>query len=281
MRSKADIVDLLKRPLRETRAAYGQLTGPWRGLPSLLIIGTQKGGTTSLFNYLTEHPSVLAPVGKEVHYFDFHYGEGTNWYRGRFPYKHRLRRGALTLDASPYYMMHPMVPVRAAELLPKVRLIALLRNPVHRAFSHYQHEVRAGRESLSFEEAVDREEERLDGEEERLCRNPAYYSWNHHRYSYVRRGVYLPQLRRWMQHFPRSQLLVLQSEWLFRDPLAATATVYGFLGLVPHQLRRYKTFLPGNYDRAMPEALHARLSEYYKPHNRELYQWLGQEFDWA
>jgi Sulfotransferase domain len=275
------IVEAVKSPLRGLRAGYRHLTGPLRGLPSVLLIGTQKGGSTSLFKYLEEHPDVLPPLGKEVHYFDFHYARGVNWYRGQFPYAHRLRRGVITLDATPYYMMHPLAPERAAQLLPGVKLIALLRNPVDRALSHYQHERSGGRERLSFVDALDQESERLAGEEERLAREPSYYSWNHHRYAYTRRGVYLDQLRRWIQHFPRSQLLVLQSEWLFRDPPAATAAVYQFLGLRPHQLKEYKTFLPGNYDRGMPEKLQARLVKYFEPHNRALFQWLGEEFDWT
>jgi hypothetical protein len=281
LRSKNSVVESIKQPLRRIRAGYRRLTAPLRGLPSTLIIGTQKGGTTSLFSYLVEHPDVLPPLSKEIHYFDFHYKNGPNWYRGRFPYAGQLRRGSLSLDASPYYMMHPLAPERAAELLPDVKLIALLRNPIDRALSHYQHEVRGGRETLSFAEALDREAERLCGEEERLRRDPHYYSWNHHRYAYTQRGLYLIQLQRWAKNFPRSQLLVLQSEWLFRDPRAATAAVYRFLGLRPHELTRYETFLPGSYDRDMPEQLRKRLADYFEPHNRALFQWLGEEYDWA
>jgi hypothetical protein len=275
------VIEKVKMPLRRLRADYRQLTSPLRGLPSVLIIGAQKGGTTSLFKYLVQHPDVLAPLVKEVHYFDFHYFRGVNWYRGRFPYTHRLRRGSLTLDASPYYLVHPLVPQRVAQLLPEVRLVAVLRNPVDRAHSHYQHEVRGGRESLSFAEAIEKESERLAGEEERLRNDPNYYSFNHHRYSYTLRGLYLDQLRRWVQQFPRSQLLVLQSEWLFRDPAAATAAVHDFLGLRPHRLERDKPSFQAGYDRTIPPELRARLVTYFEPHNRELYQWLGEEFDWS
>jgi hypothetical protein len=275
------IREIVKRPLRRLRADYRELTGPLRGLPSLLILGAQRSGSTSLFNYLVQHPDVLPPLGKEIHYFDLHYQRGLNWYRGRFPYAHRLRGGTLTLDASPYYLLHPLAPERAARLLPGAKLVALLRNPVERALSHYQHEVRGGRESLPFERAIEQEAERLSGEEERLRSDPTYYSFNHHRYSYVRRGRYLEQLRRWVQHFPRSQLLVLQSERLFADPVGVTATVHEFLGVRPHRLEHYKPFLHGAYDRAMPAGVRTRLVEYFEPHNRELYDWLGKEFDWA
>lgn len=275
------VIESVKRPLRRLRADYGRLTAPLRGLPSVLIIGAQKSGTTSLFNYLVQHPDVLPPFSKEVHYFDFHYSRGVKWYRGCFPYAHQLRRGSLTLDASPYYLVHPLVPQRVAQLLPDVKLVALLRNPIDRALSHYQHEVRGGRESLSFADAIEKESERLAGEEERLRNDPDYYSFNHHRYSYTRRGLYLEQLRRWARHFPRSQLLVLQSEWLFRDPVAATAAVHDFLGLRPHPLERDKPFVQGGYDRAIHPELRARLVSYFEPYNRELYQWLGEGFDWT
>ena len=279
---KATIPDLVRRPLRRLRAEYRLATASLRGFPSALVIGAQRSGTTSLFSYLVQHPDVLPPLGKEIHYFDFHYAQGVNYYRGRFPYAHRLRRGAMTLDATPYYLVHPLVPERAARLLPQVKLIAVLRNPVDRALSHYQHEIRGGRETLSFAEAIEKESERLAGEEERLRNEPGYYSWNHHRYSYLRRGLYLEQLRRWLQHFPRSQLLVLQSEQLFREPAATMAAVHSFLGLRDYRLKRYDdSFQKGNYQRAMQEGLRSKLSAYFEPRNRELFQWLGEEFDWS
>jgi hypothetical protein len=271
----------IKEPLRRLRAGYGQVTAPLRGLPSALIIGAQKGGTTSLFNYLLQHPGVLPPIRKEVHYFDFNYSRGVRWYRGNFPYARQLQGGSLTLEGSPYYLVHPLVPRRVAQLLPTIKLIVLLRNPVDRALSHYQHEVRGGRESLSFTEALDRESERLAGEEARLESEPDYYSYNHHRYSYVRRGLYLEQLRRWTQHFPRSQMLILQSERLFRDPVGTTAVVQDFLGLPPRLLRMERPFRRSEYDRKLPGERRAQLTAFFEPHNRELFQWLGEEFDWA
>jgi hypothetical protein len=277
----ATVAEAVRSPLRRLRADYRELTAPLRGLPSALIIGAQRSGTTSLFNYLAQHPDVLSPLGKEIHYFDLHYARGIRWYRGRFPFSHRLRRGSLTIDASPYYLFHPLAPARAAQLLPDVKLVAVLRNPVDRAFSHYQHEVRDGRESLTFAEAIDRETERLAGEEERLRREPGYYSYNHHRYAYTRRGRYLEQLLRWVEHYPRSRLLVVQSERLFREPAAVSAALYDFLGLRPHTLERYSAFYQGKYEQAIPPALRARLTAYFEPHNRELYRWLGEEYDWA
>jgi len=280
VRSRSSLTDAMRTPLRRLRADYRQWTSPLRGLPSALIIGAQRSGTTSLFNYLAQHPDVRQPLGKEIHYFDLHYARGIRWYRGRFPFRHRLRGGALTIDASPYYLLHPLAPERAARLLPGVKLVAILRNPIDRAFSHYQHEVRDGRETLSFPEAIEREAERLGDEEERLRRDPTYYSYNHHRYSYTRRGRYLEQITRWMQHYPRSRLLVIQSERLFCEPAGVCAELYEFLGLRPHRLEKYPAFYQGNYERAMAPEVRARLADYFEPHNRALYQWLGKAYDW-
>ena len=275
------LLEPVKAPLRRLRSDYRTLTAPLRGLPSVLLIGAQRSGTTSLFNYLVRHPAVLPPLGKEIHYFDLHYGRGVRWYRGRFPYRYRLRGGAITLDASPYYLLHPLAPERAARLVPEVKLVAVLRHPVERAFSHYQHEVRDGRETLAFEDALEQEAARLAGEEERLRNDPDYYSFNHHRYSYTRRGLYLEQLLRWGAHFPRARLLVLQSEALFREPAKVVGRVQDFLGLPQHRSGSYRPFYQGNYDRHMPVELRRRLGAYFEPHNRELYRWLGEEFDWA
>jgi hypothetical protein len=280
VRDRSSLAEAMRTPLRRLRADYRQWTSPLRGLPSALIVGAQRSGTTSLFNYLAQHPDVRQPLGKEIHYFDLHYARGIRWYRGRFPFRHRLRRGALTMDASPYYLLHPLAPERAARLLPGVKLVAILRNPIDRAFSHYQHEVRDGRETLSFPEAIEREAERLGEEEERLRRDPTYYSYNHHRYSYARRGRYLEQITRWMQHYPRSRLLVIQSERLFSEPAAVCAELYEFLGLRPHRLEQYPVFYQGNYERAMAPDLRARLADYFEPHNRALYEWLGKAYDW-
>ena len=101
-----------------------------------------------------------------------------------------MRRSGVVGEASPSYLFHPLVPERVARMLPNARLIALLRNPIDRAFSHYQHEVALGREQLSFEDALAQEDERMRGELDRMLGDPAYFShawWN---YTDAARGRY-------------------------------------------------------------------------------------------
>jgi Sulfotransferase domain len=175
IRLPAELIPTIPEPARKVvRNAvwtYGRVTAPVRPLPDFLILGAQKAGTTALYAYLRRHPAITGPSWKEVSYFDRHYARGEAWYRGNFP--NRLRaRDKLVGEASPSYLFHPLGPERARALVPEARLVALVRNPIDRALSHYHHEVALGRERLSFEEALEAEERRLLGEDERLLADP-------------------------------------------------------------------------------------------------------------
>jgi hypothetical protein len=272
---------------RRTQHAYGRATAGQRPLPDFLIIGAQKAGTTALFAYLRWHPEITGPSWKEVSFFDRRYREDPRAYRASFPAKPRQwvtarRRGRWPLvgEASPSYILHPLAPQRAYDVVPEARLIALLRNPVDRAYSHYQHEVRLGREPLSFEDALDREPERLRGEVERMVAEPTYFSdawWN---YTYAARGRYAEQLERWFAVFPREQLLVLFTEELYEDTPGAYARVLSFLGARPHELTSYPRIFDHEYV-TMDPATRARLEAEFEEPNRELARLLGRELPWA
>ncbi len=261
-----------------------RLTGK---LPDFLIIGAQKGGTTSLFNYLMQHPDVASPTTREIHYFDANYARGEEWYRSFFP---PLAQGGLsaapgvasrmTGESTPYYLFHPRVPERASRLFPRVKLLLLLRNPVDRAYSHYQMMVLKGREELSFEDAIEREPDRLRGEEERLLADGGYVSLAHRRHSYVARGLYADQIARWAQHFPGEQMLILKAEDLFAEPVAIFREVSEFLGLSPWQLDDHEAYHSGAYAEMRP-ATRLRLLDYFAPHNRRLYDALGRDLGWG
>jgi Sulfotransferase domain len=276
---------------------WTRATSQRRPMPDYLIIGAQRSGTTSLDSYLRRHPAVVpAPLTKEVHYFDrnFHLGEG--WYRAHFPTRAALQRRQrraglphlpLTGEATPYYVFHPHAPQRIARLLPHAKLIVLLRDPVARAWSHYHHEVALGFEPLSFEEAIDAEDDRLGGEHERMLANPGYSSFVHRHHSYLARGRYVEQLPAWQELFPPEQLLVVQSELLFADPDGQFARVQRFLGLpvvsLPDYPRRgqHRQGREGSRTRWGPkEATRRRLADYFAPHNKALYELLDTDFGW-
>jgi hypothetical protein len=265
--------------LRNAVWTYGRATAGARPLPDFLIIGAQKAGTTALYAYLRRHPAITGPSWKEVSYFDRHYARGEAWYRGNFPNRVRSR-GKLVGEASPSYVFHPLGPERVKALVPDVRLIALVRNPVDRALSQYHHEVALGREPLSFEDALDAEEERLRGEEERLVTDARYFSrawWSH---TYKARGRYAQQLERWLAVFPREQLLILSSEDLGTDPEQAHALVLDFLAAAPHPLDSYPRVYEREYA-AMDAETRERLAGEFETPNRRLYELLGRDLGWA
>jgi hypothetical protein len=197
-------------------------------LPDALIIGAQKAGTSSLFAWLSQHPRVCASDVKEVHYFDLHFDKPEAWYRAHF------RAGpkpGLALEASPYYLFHPLAPARAHRQVPEARLIVLLRDPVDRAFSHHQHNVALGIDPLSFAAALEREGERLGSSEQDLLTGRCSHSDAHQHYSYAARGRYADQIERWLTFFPIDQFLFLDFHELCSSPAISLARVCEFLGL--------------------------------------------------
>jgi hypothetical protein len=299
--SEGDVMRALRRPLQGLRRALpesgrvvlrgarrGQrlATSPLRPLPDWLIIGAQKSGTTFLYHTLVRQPGIRPALTKEAHYFDHHPDRTLMWYRSNFPVRlpgdaaDRVSgRRILTGEATPYYMCHPLVPERVARVLPEVKLIAVLRNPVERAYSHFQHERAKGRETLSFREAIEREGDRLRGQEDRMVEDPSYNAYNHQRFSYLLRGLYAQYLELWLKHFPRSALLVIGAEDMYENPAATVeeaATFLGFQSSPPDSgaklnARRYAT---------MDGEARAFLVDYFKPHNERLFELLGRDFGW-
>jgi hypothetical protein len=282
MRSPATLIPTIPEParvvLRNGVWAYGWVTSPVRPLPDFLVLGAQKAGTTALYEYLRRHPQITGPAWKEVSFFDRHWARGESWYRGNFPNLARTR-GKLVGEASPSYVFHPLAPQRVQEVVPEARLIVLVRNPVDRALSQYNHEVALGRERLPFEEALDAEEERLRGEDDRMAADPRYFSrewWSH---TYKARGRYAEQLDRWLAVFPREQLLVLPSDDLGSDPARAHAKVLEFLGAPPQRLDSYPRVYEREYEPMRPETRERLVAEFEEP-NRRLYELLGRDLGW-
>ena len=289
------VKQLLPAPVREAARRslvhYGERTSNRRPLPDFLIIGTKRGGTTSLWRYLLEHPLVprLFPAWntKTSHYFEDTHARGEAWYRSHFPTARsraalERRHGGPTRvgESAPLYMYHPLAPQRVADLIPDVRLIVLLRDPVERAWSHWKERRTEGVEPLDFADALAAEENRTAGERDRLIREPGYVSNAYDWYSYRARGRYLEHLDGWLDRFDRRQLLILASEQLYRSPAATYGQVLDFLGLPSF---RPSSFEAHNHRRSAPMAdgERADLIAHYRPYNAALSHRLGLTFDWA
>lgn len=262
-----------------------RITSSLRPLPDFLVIGAQRCGTTSFYEALAQHPSVRPSAVKEVHFFDVRAAQGPAWYRAQFPIaglRPDGKRTWLTGEATPYYLFHPKVPRRALALLPEVRAIALLRDPVDRAWSHYRREVRLGNETLGFEEAIGCEEERLAEEARAFPDADRRYAAPHHRFhSYLARGRYAEQLERWLSEIPSERLLVLRSEDLYADPDGVLGEATAFLGLAAFARATLSHLQAGPEREALEPGLRARLEAYFAPHNARLYRLLGRDLGWA
>jgi len=180
-------------------------------LPNFLVIGAMKAGTTSLHRYLRAHPQVFMPEDKELDFFvaERHWGRGRGWYETQFA----EAAGAVAVgEASPTYSMHPEfsgVPDRVAELLPEVRLVYCVRDPIERMRSHYLHELEKGRERAPIDRA--------------LAADPRYLDTS-------RYGM---QLEQYLARFPAERILVITAEQLRRDRTATVGRVLAFLGVDP------------------------------------------------
>lgn len=259
-------------------------------LPSFLICGGQRCGTTSLYRALAAHPVVLkAVLHKGVHYFDTSYQRGPEWYRAHFP---RIRAGhkitdrygvpAQTFESSPYYMYHPQAAARIAHDLPSAKIVVLVRDPVERAYSQHHHEVARGYETeRDFGNALALEPARVHRQEVRLALDPAHYSFAHQHHAYRARGEYARYLSVMAQHVGRERIHVVESERFFTDPEPVYDEVCAFLGL-PSGLERppfdKHNARPRKAD--MDPGLRRDLSEYYRPHDEALATWLGHTPVW-
>jgi len=271
------------RPAECMRLRFRMWTARWRFLPQFLVIGAQKSGTTSLFKFICQHYQVRPAIRKEVHFFDGglepavdNFQKGPRWYRAHFPLKGGRRR-SITGEASPLYLFNPLAPQRIRRLIPDAKLIAVIRDPVDRAVSHYFHEVRKERETLPMLQAFKAEEERLAP-----VLNTADYK--HDRFlhaSYKKRGIYWEQLERYFRCFPKNQLLVLESESFFSRPRAILKQVFAFLridaGFSITDTR------PRNVRPEKPEVeagVYDYLAAFFRPHNQALSALVRRRFNW-
>jgi len=256
---------------------WRRLTVTRRLLPSFFILGAQKGGTTSLFYYLGQHPEISLPKTKEIHYFSKYFNLSTNWYRSFFPFK---RKAMISGESTPYYFFHPKAPIHLAQKIKNPRFVVMLRNPVDRAYSHYQMEVALGHENLpTFSEAIAAETERLKGEEDAIKAGRYNFSKSHAHYSYLSRGHYADIITQWFQHFKKDQFLFVKSEDFFAAPQQELNRVCKFLEISQFTPIDLQPQFTQNYPEMNPE-FRKKLEVYFEEKNNNLTNLVGEQFIW-
>lgn len=176
--------------------------------PTFIGVGAQKCASTWIYDILSDHPQVALSTLKEVDFFSYKYDHGVQWYERNF--EEQYSGQPVVGEISPSYFHEPAVPERVLRHYPDIKLIVSLRNPVKRAVSNHTHEIRTGHlvgEDLTFEKG--------------LANNPTY----------VDQGLYAKHLQRWLEVFPRENILILVFEEVIADRSAAAQQIYQFLGI--------------------------------------------------
>ena len=265
-----------------------ELAGSFHILPDFVIIGASRSGTTALYDYMVQHPDIKKSKFKEIHYFNREFHRGINWYRLFFPLKIKKffatkiqKKKFVTGEASVLYIHHPHAPKRMFELLPKIKIIVLLRNPIDRAYSSHQYRWKINfKEPLNFDEVIEKENEFIKNEFEKMEKDGNYYSRKFYDHAYCTTGIYVDQLERWFKYFPIEQFLIIQSEEFFSNTPEIMDKIYDFLELPEHRLTNYKKIHSSNYKEKMNQETRKKLVEFFKPHNERLYKLLGTNFHW-
>ena len=261
---------------------FRYFTSSIRILPSFIIVGAVRCGTTSLYYNICEHSCVLPASYDEIGYFDSNYELGINWYKSMFPTKFQKEKVksktgiCITGEDTPFYFWDKKAIKRIKQDIPKVKIIILMRNPIDRAYSNYHLGVRLGAESLTFEESIKKEMEHLMKNNE--LENDNIEKFLQPR-SYIAKGLYYQQIKNWFNEFSKEQILVLSTENLAMKPHQTLKQIFNFLGLPNEQIQNIQNRKVGNYQK-MDKDTRDLLKKIFQPHNEKLFKILGSKFEW-
>ncbi|MGC1497247.1 MAG: sulfotransferase domain-containing protein [Sulfitobacter sp.] len=247
--------------------------------PDFFILGAMKSGTTTLFDIIGQHPQVCSPVTKELHYYNNkRYGDwNLDKYRSMFPEK---PPGCISGEATPFYLRHQHAPKWVFQDFPNAKLLAILRNPTDRAYSHYQQRFAKGKETEPLLDLVQREDADM-ADEWQAFKNSEAHRFNAGKSgpTFLSRGRYAEQIQNWTTCFPPDRLHVLLTEDLITAPEQAIAKVFDHLGLPPANVECATHSHKGQYTE-MPQETRAWLDAYFAPYNATLAKVLGRRLPW-
>ncbi|WP_394176769.1 sulfotransferase domain-containing protein [Thalassotalea litorea] len=273
---------LFDKKHQQIRFKYRLLTAKSRVLPDFLILGARYSGTASLIKLINEHPKLHGTCQSQIHYFDGglfpekdNFSKGEHWYRAHFPMRKEMPNGHQAFEASTFYSFHPLAAKRLHSLIPKVKIIFVLRNPVDRAIHHYLDSKRHNREYLPFINALQIEEKRLAW----TLKNKDYKSGTFIHATYKSRGHYQEQIERYLKLFPKEQIKLVSIEELKRAPNKVLLDVYRFLGVENIDMRIDSIHLPQAELEQEPE-VRSYLKNYFSKRNQAFYEFSGKSFNW-
>ena len=262
---------------------YYYLSSPFRVLPECFVIGVVRSGTTSLYHYLGQHPCIGSSAYDEIGYFDDNYHLGVNWYKSLFPTKFTKNKiikkhgSFLTYDVTPFYIYNPLVARRISASFPRAKIISNLRNPIDRAYSNYILMRQDDDATKTFEEMIQMAMDEIEKNKSKL--NDEVYAADTFYQNILARGFYADQLKIWFEKFQKKQILIIPSEDLALKPDQVLTKVFEFLDLPYFKIKDFTRQNKREYH-PMKDKTRELLVEFYKPHNKKLFDMLGSKFDW-
>ena len=269
---------------------YRKLTSSLRTFPHFIIIGIGRAGTTALYSYLIQHPSIHSALAddeklaSDIHFFEYMESDSISWYKSHFPIllpklnsqKHHKITGEFTST----YFYHPDVPERIYQLVPRVKLIVILRNPIDKIYSTYYQQFRYGEVSTSFEETIDAELRRikiLEGNPDLRSQHPGFSNFVSQ--NILRHGIYADYFINWFELFNKKQILILNADDLKKDTKNTLQQVFEFLDVENHPIENLSQIAARKYPK-LNDITRKKLIEFYKPHNERLNKLLQRNFQW-
>ncbi len=278
--------DLLKKLYK----IYCNIIGPFHILPDFLILAPGACGTTSMLElYLRSNEHILPSKISEIFYFDKSHPNSINWYKVLFPsiFTKKIRgiigKKTLTCEATGSYILDPYAPKRIKKILPDVKFVVMLRNPTDRTLSSYKRRIRNRKETRSFEEAIEYEQNHFKKEFQEYQKDEnaiTFYPFS----SYLARSRYVEYIENWLRYFPKERFLFINSNDYFKDPLKEYNRILEFLGLASHHPNikgKRGISPPGLFDNipTKPETIEF-LRDYFQPWNEKLFNLIGVKYDW-
>ena len=258
------------------------ITSPLRVLPDFFVIGPGRTGTTSLFYYLDQHPSLSKSAYDELGFFDVNFHLGLHWYRSLFPSiftKFRIKSKTnffMTYDVTPSYVRRPWIARRIKKLFPNSKLIIVLRNPIDKTYSHYYLSTISG-ETRNFEEVIKKDMDDISKWNVSL-KDDNYFATKVEN-SKLARGFYVEQLLPWFELFPKNQILIISSEELASNTKNVMSEIFKFLNLPDYKIPNIEKVNVSKYSKMNPDTRKI-LIDFFKPYNEQLFKFLDRKFDW-
>lgn len=241
------------------------ITSSVRSKPTFLIVGVQKCGTSIVYDYICQHPKIKQSYPKKIERVFGKYTEEIAYHASNYPI---LKNDEITGDVRQDYSFLPNAAENLKKILPNVKPIFILRDPVQRTISHYNMNKRANNETLSLEKALEVENDRISGEWDKIKKNPNHNRrvlWN---YSYKTKSMYVNYIPEWIEIFPDT--LIIKFEEFLEDPQKILSKIFSLLKVDDYKIKiePYKYKIYKNQE----------LKNFFVPYNKRLNEVLGKKF---